>query len=92
MRRSSQTSLHVSYRGISFSYRSAQDSTDGGASDVEAAGDLRLTDAGAMKLFDLASLFGHCYWSPERFAFQSRLSDAGANAFTQYLVFELREH
>jgi hypothetical protein len=67
-------------------------SADGSATDIEAAGDLGLADAGTMELPDLASLFSNRHRPAEMLSLEPRFANAGADTFAEDFVFESREH
>src|SRR5271169_2925265 len=72
--------------------RSGQNPSNGGAADLQAAGDLGFADAGTMQLSRLVRLEPGCYGSAQCLTVLSGVGQAGAHPFPQNFSFELREY
>src|ERR1700733_11389745 len=69
--------------------RSCQNPANGGATDLQTAGDLGLADASTMQLSHLVRLESRCHRPTQTRAVPSGIGQAGAHAFPQNLSFEL---
>jgi hypothetical protein len=69
-----------------------EDSTHGGAADVQLAGDLGFADASEVKFSDLACLFPDRQRSTQMLSVEAGFGNTGADAFAEDLVLELSKH
>jgi hypothetical protein len=68
-----------------------QDTTHGGAADIETAGDFRFADSGPAQFADLIGVQSRGCGPAQTLAVLPGMSQSGAHAFPQYLSFELGE-
>jgi hypothetical protein len=92
MKRSFETSLHVSRRTYFWQLYVSQDSTNGSPADIEAGDDLGFADIGAAEFSESGRTCAAVGGRPSFVSLRRASKKAGGCVHAQDLVFELGKH